>query len=118
MSKTSFSDKYSKKLEELKKHLDELNVLLLLDEGMIASTKIPDIQRILLELNQDNVLNDILSGINELKTEFGKQKELLSKIAASVFKMYQDDQINNEIFAKLKEYLEAYYPEPYQSGIS
>lgn len=111
-------DNYNKKLEELERHLSDLHALLILDEGMLASSKIPEIERMLKEISQDNILKEILNGIKELNIKFEKQEKLLFNIGASVFKMHQDGIINNEIFAKLNEYLEEYYPEPYQSGNS
>lgn len=100
----------SKKLEQMQQKLDELQGLMMLD-GMIASTKLPEINKLLQEISQGDKLLQILTSLNEMKEKLDRQDKTLNKITSIISKMYQDGEIDKDTFNKLDEFLKPYYDE-------
>lgn len=101
-------DDSSKKLEQVQQKLGELQGLMMLD-GMIASTKMPEIMRLLQEVAQGDTLLQILTSVNNMKEKLDQQNKQFNKLISLVSKMYQDGEINKDTFNKLDEFLKPYY---------
>jgi hypothetical protein len=67
-----------------------------------------------LEQEQKPKDDKIIELLEELKTKIDTQNNLLQKIASTISKMYQDDEIDKDTFNKLDEFLKPYYDKPYQ----
>lgn len=103
-------DDSSIKLEQVQQKLTELQNLMMLD-GMIASTKLPEIRTLLEEIAQGNTLLQILTSLNEMKKKLDRHDEQFNKLTTLISKMYQDNEINKDTFNKLDEFLKSYYDE-------
>lgn len=101
-------DNFDKKLDHLLLKLKELQGLMFLD-GMLASGSVPDIEKLIEDLRGGNTLQDILTGVSELKTKMDKQQEGITKLISFISKLHQDGEINNDTFNKLDIFLKPYF---------
>lgn len=101
-------DDSSRKLEEVQQKLEELHGLMMVD-GMIASTKLPEIRKLLQEITKDDKLLQILASLNKMKEKLDQQDKQINKLISLISKMYQDGEINKDTFNKLDQFLKPYY---------
>lgn len=63
---------------------------------------------------QEDPINKILEIVQDLQNKLNYQGILITKIVATLSKMFQDGEINKDTFNKLDEFLKPYYDNPYQ----
>lgn len=98
------SDNFDKKLDHLLSKLKEIQGLMFLD-GMLASGSVPEIEKLIEDLRGENTLQEILTGLSELKVKMDKQQESINKLISFISKLHQDGEINKDTFNKLDEFL-------------